>query len=1325
MEGNESPGTRISRDPDPAPATPIEKPVTAASDRPLRSVSPFTPFSPASNQRSVLLFDWWLIKVENRSNQKRLAVGGHTTRGQFAARVFSSAPIAKRYDAYTLETEDRITVRIQGVINRARMHHNGFPPEVCRRFLTGFPYNWDGYADDSFVKKSTAESIPRSISGVQGLEKDSTNNSDSPFPINIDQFPLNRVLDILKFCDNPVDDVIASNLTNVLKRFTAHHASMDPTTQKSSDMENCTSPVMRTCSENVNLSKYEGKTSNHKQAESEVNEPLVNYNVQHNAAFHVEGVGLNVNALASDALLEKAYDLKKIESSHNFFPNSSMDDSLPGTVSSVPRKILLGKAKALKTDNHQSASVQGNMENFYQMHNVTDGNLNGKSATNIAPVAMEIGIAPKGLDVSNLKDGEELRNGPLEKEHDAKNLVVYCRNNSQSRKTFDSNDVDFLDAKLCASIGTSLAADVANSLEKPNASDKKQKTAGQGSRKRLSKDEEKASSVLHSNHAEEESRNSGILKSSSFTSGISNQTLLEEINDACLGFVEKINNCFGNTVMNCTAEAGSVADVERAKASEVELCLRSPIKLNEQDNIQKDHKFELNDGKINTHSSTVAPPKSVLDHSEEKSRSNSLCLTEEEPSTDNGSGHIHFGTKSVSRRLRLSTPKGQKNSCIVGGSKLMEEIGTNFEPRILRSMKKKLNTEQKDNEMEELVPEEDVRKNVVGSVPVDQSVASVTTDTGLKTNNCFAEAGTVADVQRAKTSEVELCMRRSPIKLNVQDNIQKDHKFEHNDGKINTHSSTVAPPKSVLDHSEEKSRSNSLCLTEEEPSTDNGSGHIHFGTKSVSRRLRLSTPKGQKNSCIVGGSKLMEEIGTNFEPRILRSMKKKLNAEQKDTEMEELVLEEDVRKNMLRSVPVDQSVASVTTDTGLKINNCFAETGIVADVQRAKTSEVELCLRRSPIKLNVQDNIQKDHKFEHNDGKINTQSSTVAPPKSLLGHSEEKSRSNSLCLTEEEPSTDNGCGHIHFGTKSVSRRLQLSTPKGQKNSCIVGGSKLMEEIGTNFEPRILRSMKKKLNTEQKDNEVEELVLEEDVRKNVVRSVPVDQSVASVTTDTGLKTDCQGHVQEIDENRVRKGIGRIREKEQHIEHDCQGPHSDPSSAPCEIQLGDRHISDHIRMKSSDEGKSFQFSVGCATKPASQSGPTMEGYTTKNNAVGKTKNRRKKGNHQPENQNDVSVELQSTEDKASKDGRKKKTWTPSYPSMHATRDMTKELSFTSPEYLNLRRSRSGRLLVPALANWCQHLIYDMDGTITGITGVDALNSLSTGNKSETKNKRRRSS
>lgn len=49
-------------------------------------------------------------------------------------RVFSSSPILRRHDVFTLETTDGIYVRILGLINKTRTEENGFPSEVFRLF---------------------------------------------------------------------------------------------------------------------------------------------------------------------------------------------------------------------------------------------------------------------------------------------------------------------------------------------------------------------------------------------------------------------------------------------------------------------------------------------------------------------------------------------------------------------------------------------------------------------------------------------------------------------------------------------------------------------------------------------------------------------------------------------------------------------------------------------------------------------------------------------------------------------------------------------------------------------------------------------------------------------------------------------------------------------------------------------------------------------------------------------------------------------------------------------------------------------------------------
>ncbi|CAA0841856.1 Unknown protein [Striga hermonthica] len=93
-------------------------------------------------KRTVCLADWWLVKAENDCQGRRLAVSGYTSRGNEAMRVFSSAPIMKRYDVFTVETADGICVMFKGFINKNLTEENGFPADVCNHFVYGFPPYW-------------------------------------------------------------------------------------------------------------------------------------------------------------------------------------------------------------------------------------------------------------------------------------------------------------------------------------------------------------------------------------------------------------------------------------------------------------------------------------------------------------------------------------------------------------------------------------------------------------------------------------------------------------------------------------------------------------------------------------------------------------------------------------------------------------------------------------------------------------------------------------------------------------------------------------------------------------------------------------------------------------------------------------------------------------------------------------------------------------------------------------------------------------------------------------------------------------------------------
>lgn len=101
-----------------------------------------TPSSSSCFQRTVTLYDWWLVK-SSQGNNHRLAISGVSSTKEEAVRVFNSAPIIKRYDEVSLETVDGIYVLIRGFINKQCTLDNGFTPQIFKSFLFGFSENWE------------------------------------------------------------------------------------------------------------------------------------------------------------------------------------------------------------------------------------------------------------------------------------------------------------------------------------------------------------------------------------------------------------------------------------------------------------------------------------------------------------------------------------------------------------------------------------------------------------------------------------------------------------------------------------------------------------------------------------------------------------------------------------------------------------------------------------------------------------------------------------------------------------------------------------------------------------------------------------------------------------------------------------------------------------------------------------------------------------------------------------------------------------------------------------------------------------------------------
>lgn len=116
-----------------------------------------TPINNSKNSTSsgflqtVCLENWWLIKSEDGN---RLCIHGYTISENRARRVFSSAPITKKYSLIKLKTADGINILLSGTINESRTLENGFSSKVCSRFLLGFPYDWEDVANRCFGQES-------------------------------------------------------------------------------------------------------------------------------------------------------------------------------------------------------------------------------------------------------------------------------------------------------------------------------------------------------------------------------------------------------------------------------------------------------------------------------------------------------------------------------------------------------------------------------------------------------------------------------------------------------------------------------------------------------------------------------------------------------------------------------------------------------------------------------------------------------------------------------------------------------------------------------------------------------------------------------------------------------------------------------------------------------------------------------------------------------------------------------------------------------------------------------------------------------------------
>ncbi|KAJ0089329.1 hypothetical protein Patl1_31919 [Pistacia atlantica] len=193
-------------------------------------------------QRTVCLFDWWLIKAEKDFQGNRVAVAGFTSRELQAMRVFTSAPIVKRFDVFTLETADGICIVLKGFINKSRTIENGFSSEVFSHFVFGFPTNWEKLLGKEFTAgtgSATCSDINKSatvleFAAVAGLANSGLNTTPSKYKEN-DKKKHN--LENIHDCSENVSGRITTNGSKGLDstNLTTEHNNMDNAKNYTSD----------------------------------------------------------------------------------------------------------------------------------------------------------------------------------------------------------------------------------------------------------------------------------------------------------------------------------------------------------------------------------------------------------------------------------------------------------------------------------------------------------------------------------------------------------------------------------------------------------------------------------------------------------------------------------------------------------------------------------------------------------------------------------------------------------------------------------------------------------------------------------------------------------------------------------------------------------------------------------------------------------------------------------------------------------------------------------------------------------------------------------
>ncbi|XP_026660730.2 uncharacterized protein LOC120103894 isoform X1 [Phoenix dactylifera] len=527
-----------------------------------------TPRSPSalssSDKNSVLLSDWWLVKVEGGAEGKRLAVSGFTT-GQQAMRIFSSAPILKRYDAYNLETADGITVIILGLINKARTHDNGFPPEVCNRFLVGFPYNWDYYADKYFRRSSISASNSSNSAGFGGLSKDSADGAGHTSAVCVNVFPFGRLCDILITSGG----TLTRNLIESLKKLFGY-PSLNPTAQKPSLL-----PV-ETHSE-CDTDKSDSKHENSKGFAT-----VINHDAEGHATSHGEKGYYAMELHAGDVPIENSnlnHDISHYSLMHENRETATQPvaetTSETETGTDMQMETLLANIKEVEKDNNMLSSVPVDCDDVDHVPACIEGKVNAESRIDSSCVRMKCLLEDSLLKESNLSDlrhDEELGDDAVRRQHCVENLRmpnVGFSDDLLVEKDCDPKTANSLKVTMNAGSQNSLDSDVTEPLKVSLREE------GVGTRSKISsQNEEMVPSILSASQGDADSHHvkgrPWDLKNSKapnfdFT-GISKDSSSNEIDDMCYSILEKIECCKLPAVKDPTSQIGTAFDMTITKS---------------------------------------------------------------------------------------------------------------------------------------------------------------------------------------------------------------------------------------------------------------------------------------------------------------------------------------------------------------------------------------------------------------------------------------------------------------------------------------------------------------------------------------------------------------------------------------------------------------------------------------------------------------------------------------------------------------------------------------------------------------------------------------